>query len=81
MAEEQIVTIQALQAQMEELRQKGIADQLRHEEDRRKQEEERRQADEVAHLKKQNRKLLQQLRESVREEQSHTSRPPTHQTH
>jgi len=35
MAEEQIVMIQALQAQMEELRQKGIADQLRHEEDRR----------------------------------------------
>ena len=60
MAEEQIVMIQALQDQMEELRQKG---------------------DEVAHLKEQNRKLLQQLGESVREEQSHTSRPPTHPTH
>jgi len=39
-AEEQIAMIQALQDQMEELRQNGIADQLRHEEDRCRQEEE-----------------------------------------
>jgi len=69
MAEEQILMIQALQAQMEELWQKGITDQLRHEEDRRKQEEEwHRQADEVTYLKEQNRRLLQRLGESVREE-------------
>jgi len=42
MAEEHTTIIHALQAQMEELRQKGITDQLRHEEDRRRQEEERR---------------------------------------
>jgi len=82
MGEEQIMMIQALQAQMEELQQKGIADQLRHEKDRRKQEEEwRRQADEVTHLKEQNRRLLQRLGESVREEQSYISVSPTHQTH
>jgi len=78
---------------MEELRQKGIVDQLRNEEDRRKQEEKwRRQAEEVVHLKRQNRRLLQRLGEPEREEHSHTpiptpqthqSRtiPPTHQTH
>jgi len=50
--EEQMVMLQALQAQMQELRQKGITDQLRHEEDRRKQEEEQRlQAEEMAQLK------------------------------
>jgi len=60
MAEGQSLMIQALQAQMEELRQKGIADQLRHKEDRRKQEEEWcRQANEMAHLKEQNKKLLE----------------------
>jgi len=74
MAEEQIVMIQALQAQMEELRQEGIADQLRHEEDRRKQEEE------VTHLKEQNKRLLQRLVESEREEYFHTPIPTT-QTH
>ena len=82
MEEDQILMIQALQAQMEELRHKGIVDQLRHEEDRRKQKEKwHRKADEVAHLKEQNMKLLEQIGVSVREEQSHISRPPTHQTH
>jgi len=59
-AKEQMVMLQTLQAQMKELRQKGIANQLRHEEDQRKQEEERcRQADEMAQLKEQNKRLLQ----------------------
>jgi len=44
--------IHVFQAQMEELQQKGIADQLRHEEDRRRQEEDwRRQAEEVSLLR------------------------------
>ena len=51
--------LQALQAQMQELQQKGVADQLQHEEERHKQEEERRrQAEEMAQLKEKNKRLL-----------------------
>jgi len=82
-AEEQMVMLQALQAQMQELRQK----------DRRKQKEERRwQADEMAQLKEHNKRLLQRLEEFEREEHSQTpiptpqthqsrTKPPTLQTH
>jgi len=51
MADEQIIMIQALQAQMEELQQKGIVDQLRNEKDRRRHREE------MSLLKEQNKYL------------------------
>jgi len=77
MADEQIVMIQTLQTQMEELRQKGIANQLRNEEDRRRYEEEM------------NKYLPQRLDGHEREEQSKAPptapqthpAPQTHQTH
>jgi len=81
--EEQMVMLQALQAQMQELQQKGVADQLHHEEERRKQEEEwRRQAEKMAQLKEQNKRLLQRLEESEWEGHSHTPipTPRTHQS-
>jgi len=58
---------------MEELRHKGIADQLRIEEDRRRHEEE------ISLLKEQNKCLQQRLDGQEREDQSRAS--PTHQTH
>jgi len=57
MTDEQATMIWALQAQMEELRQKSVADQLRNEENQ------RRHAKEISLLRKQNRSL-QQLLES-----------------
>jgi len=74
MVNEQITMIQVLQAQMEELRQKGIADQLWNEEDQRQHEEE------MSLLKEQNKNLEQRLDGREREEQSRAP-PPTHQTH
>jgi len=81
-AKESTTMIQVLQAQIEELRQKGIADQLHHEEDRRKQEEDwRRQVEEVSLLREQNRKLLKQLGGPEQEEYSRTLFPShTHQS-
>jgi len=77
MEDAHIVMIQALQAQMEELRKKGIADQLRNEDDRRQHE------DEMSLLKEQNKNLQQRLDGREREEQFRA--PPqtnlTHQTH
>jgi len=81
--EEQMLMLQTLQAQMQELQQKGVADQLHQEEERRKQEEERhRQAEEMVQLKEQNKRLFQRLEESEREGHSHTpiSTPHTHQS-
>jgi len=67
---------------MEELRQKGIADQLRHEEDRCRQEEDWRwQAEDVSLLRVQNKKLLQRLKGPEQEEHFRTPLPPhTHQS-
>ncbi|XP_068477362.1 uncharacterized protein [Phaseolus vulgaris] len=62
---EQMTMIQTLQAQMEELRQKGMEDHRQHEEDRRRQEEE------IALLREQNARLQQQVDNPEREGQSH----------
>jgi len=80
--EEQTTMIHVLQAQMEELWQKEILDQLCHEEDRRrKKEDRRRQAEEVSLLREQNNKLLQQLEGPEQKELSRTSLPPhSHQS-
>ncbi|XP_068473732.1 uncharacterized protein [Phaseolus vulgaris] len=80
---EQMTMIQILQAQMEELRQKGMEDHRQHEEDRRLQEEDRRrQEEEIALLREQNARLQQQVDNPEREGQSHmadrtASRIPT----
>ena len=66
--------IQALHAQMEELQQKGIADQQHNEEDQRRHEEE------MSLLKEQNKYLQQRLDGHEWEEQSRAP-PPTPQTH
>jgi len=59
-AEEHMMMLQTLQTQMQELLQKGVTDQLCHEEDMRRQEEGRqRQAEEMAQLKEHNKRLLE----------------------
>ena len=72
-SDEQIAMIQALQAQMEELWQKGIVDQLRNKEDQRRHEKE------MSLLKEQNKYLQQRLDGHEWEEQSWA--PPVLQTH
>ena len=64
MADEKIAMIQALQTQTEELRQKGIADQLRNQEDWHRHEEE------MSLLKEQNKNLQQWIDGREQEEQS-----------
>jgi len=80
-AEEHMMMLQTLQAQMQELLQKGVTDQLRLEEERRKQEEERQQqAEKMAQLKEQNKRLLERLEQSKREGHSREPTSPPHQS-
>jgi len=66
--------IQALQAQMEEIRQKSMADQLKND-DRRRHEQE------MSFLNEQNINLQQRIEDHEREEQTHQSQPPNPPTH
>jgi len=80
-AEEHRMMLQALQAQMQELLQKGVTDQLRQEEEKKRQEEElQRLAEEKAQLKEQNKRLMERLEQSEREGHSRALTPPPHQS-
>ena len=80
-AEEHRMILQTLQAQMQELLQKGVTDQLRQDEEKKRQEEERqRHAEEIAQFKEQNKRLMERLEQSEHEGHSCAPTPPPHQS-